>query len=145
MHDSGTGGSPSLGNFPLFVQAGCPGDELNECEFTSADRAVKRINGTARASPGYFTVTLNTSIQAETTVTNHTALWRFSFPETPAPANTNSTMPLSPLILVDLDDLPHSRSYGKVSVDPDTGRITGNGTFEPSFGIGTYAPLSPLP
>lgn len=25
-----------------------------------------------------------------------------------------------------------------MSVDPDTGRVTGNGTFEPSFGIGTY-------
>ncbi|KAH7038921.1 glycoside hydrolase family 92 protein [Macrophomina phaseolina] len=139
MHDSGTGGSPSLGNFPLFPQAGCPGDDLNRCEFPAADRAVKRINGTAFASPGYFTVTLNTSIKAETTVTNHTALWRFTFPDVPvSPNGGNSTAPLSPLILVDLRDLPSSRSYGQIAVDPDTGRITGNGTFEPSFGIGTY-------
>lgn len=138
MHDSGTGGSPSLGNFPLFPQSGCPGDDLDRCEFTAVDRAVKRINGTAFASPGYFKVQLNTSILAETTVTNHTALWRFTFPEVPVPANGNATMPLSPLILVDLDDLPNSRSYGSIYVDPDTGRITGNGTFEPSFGIGTY-------
>ncbi|KAK7718241.1 hypothetical protein SLS57_006117 [Botryosphaeria dothidea] len=116
MHDSGTGGSPSLGNFPLF-----------------------RINGTAFASPGYFTVTLNTSIKAETTVTNHTALWRFTFPAVPVSQNGgNVSAPLSPLILVDLRDLPSSRSYGQISVHPETGRITGNGTFEPSFGIGTY-------
>lgn len=97
------------------------------------------INGTAFASPGYFTVTLNTSIKAETTVTNHTALWRFTFPAVPVSQNGgNVSAPLSPLILVDLRDLPSSRSYGQISVHPETGRITGNGTFEPSFGIGTY-------
>ncbi|OJD30632.1 glycoside hydrolase family 92 protein [Diplodia corticola] len=139
MHDSGTGGSPSLGNFPLFPHAGCPGDDVNNCEFPATTRAVDRINGTAFASPGYFTVTLNTSIKAETTVTNHTALWRFTFPEVPvSPNGDNTTIPLSPLILVDLKDLPNSRSHGQISVDPDTGRITGNGTFAPSFGIGTY-------
>ncbi|KAL0263718.1 hypothetical protein SLS55_002699 [Diplodia seriata] len=139
MHDSGTGGSPSLGNFPLFAHAGCPGDDVNNCEFPATTRAVDRINGTAFASPGYFTVTLNTSVKAETTVTNHTALWRFTFPEVPVPPNGgNATMSLNPLILVDLKDLPNSRSDGQISVDPATGRITGNGSFEPSFGIGTY-------
>lgn len=47
-------------------------------------------------------------------------------------------MSLRPLILADLKDLPNGRSYGQISVDPDTGRITGKGTFGPSFGIGTY-------
>lgn len=86
------------------------------------------------AHPGYFAITLNTSIHAEMTVANHTALYRFTFPATPAEQDA----PLSPLILVDLSDLPRSRSNGSVSVDATTARITGNGTFSPSFGIGTY-------
>jgi hypothetical protein len=86
------------------------------------------------AHPGYFAITLNTTVRAEMTVSNHTALYRFTFPEIPLEPNT----PLSPLILADLADLPNSRSSGAVSVDPVTGRITGNGTFSPSFGIGAY-------
>ncbi|KAG4025189.1 hypothetical protein MFRU_064g00260 [Monilinia fructicola] len=142
MHDSGTGGSPSLGNFPLFPQTGCPGDILNNCFFTKTDRASRRINGTAEAHPGYFAVSLNTSIHTEATVTNHTALYRFTFPSNSTAnysASTHqSSLPYSPLILVDLTDLPESRSNGSVQVDPDTGRLSGTGTFNPSFGIGSY-------
>ena len=143
MHDSGTGGSPSLGNFPIFPQVGCPGDLLDNCKFTKLDRASKRINGTVEAHPGYFAISLNTSVQAEMTVTNHTALYRFTFPESPAgnitPSNqTRESLPLSPLILVDLTDLPESRINGTIAVDSTTGRIIGNGTFAPSFGIGSY-------
>ena len=134
MHDSGTGGSPSLGNFPLFPQAGCPGDELDRCKFPKGERGVDRINGTIEAHPGYFAITLNTSIRAEMTVTNHTALYRFTFPEAPSEPDA----PLSPLILADLSDLPNSRTNGSIEVDGSTGRIVGNGTFSPSFGIGTY-------
>lgn len=68
------------------------------------------------------------------TVSNHTALYRFTFPETPAEEDA----PLSPLILADLTDLPLSRINGSISVDNSTGRISGNGTFSPSFGIGSY-------
>ncbi|TEY82454.1 hypothetical protein BOTCAL_0029g00430 [Botryotinia calthae] len=142
MHDSGTGGSPSLGNFPLFPQTGCPGDILNNCFFTKTDRASRRINGTAEAHPGYFAVSLNTSIHTEVTVTNHTALYRFTFPSNSSSNDSYSTqqtsLPYSPLILVDLTDLPESRSNGSVQVDPDTGRLSGTGTFNPSFGIGSY-------
>ncbi|KAB8298599.1 hypothetical protein EYC80_000778 [Monilinia laxa] len=142
MHDSGTGGSPSLGNFPLFPQTGCPGDILNNCFFTKTDRASRRINGTAEAHPGYFAVSLNTSIHTEATVTNHTALYRFTFPSNSTSNYSDSTqqpsLPYSPLILVDLTDLPESRSNGSVKVDPDTGRLSGTGTFNPSFGIGSY-------
>ncbi len=35
---------------------------------------------TVSARPGYFAVSLNTSVFAEMTVTNHTALYRFTFP-----------------------------------------------------------------
>lgn len=73
------------------------------------------------------------------TVTNHTALYRFTFPATPvSPPGGNSSGPLSPLMLVDLADLPNSRINGTASVDPDTGRMSGSGTFGPSFGIGSY-------
>ncbi|KAK7516426.1 alpha-1,2-mannosidase, putative subfamily [Phyllosticta citriasiana] len=143
MHDSGTGGTPSLGLFPIFPQSGCPDDDLNRCEWAYLDRRVQRINGTARASPGYFAVALNTSILGEVTVTNHTALYRFTFPDQPVPRNGpgsigSSTIPLSPVLLLDLIDLPRSRSNGTISVDPTSGRISGFGTFNPSFGIGSY-------
>ena len=81
------------------------------------------------------------------TAANHTALYRFTFPTDGSPTkkpagHANDThpepLPYSPLILADLTDLQDSRSDGSIMVDPETGRITGNGTFKPSFGIGTY-------
>ncbi len=79
---------------------------------------------TAEARPGFFAITLNNSIHSEMTVSNHTALYRFTYPTTPA-AGSNSTN--SPLIIIDLTDLPNSRQQGTASVDPKTGRLTGNG------------------
>lgn len=134
MHDSGTGGSPSLGNFPLFAQSSCPNDDIDQCKFTQTDRAVPRINGTVVATPGYFSVTTATNINAEMTVSNRTALYRFTFPSQPVDGNST----LSPLILADLIDLPLSRSNGSIAVDDSTGRMTGSGTFNPSFGLGSY-------
>ncbi|OQO05289.1 hypothetical protein B0A48_09056 [Cryoendolithus antarcticus] len=134
MHDSGTGGSPSLGNFPLFPQSGCPDDELDNCLFTKVDRATPRINGTVEAHPGYFAVEMASKVRTEMTVSNHTALYRFTFPEQPSERNTT----LSPLILADLTDLPDSRINGSISVDEGTGRISGSGSISPSFGIGSY-------
>lgn len=83
---------------------------------------------------------LNTSINTEMTVTNHTALYRFTFPAAAVPMKTTDkgSVPNEPLILVDLTDLSNSRSMANISVDDRTGRITGSGTFKPSFGIGTY-------
>ena len=69
------------------------------------------------------------------TVSNHTALYRFTFPDNPVESNAS----LSPLILNDLIDLPRSRTNGSVKVDGSSGRITGSGTFSPSFGIGSYS------
>lgn len=93
-----------------------------------------------RAEPGYFALALNTSINTEMTVTNHTALYRFTFPAAAVPMKTTDkgSVPNEPLILVDLTDLSNSRSMANISVDDRTGRITGSGTFKPSFGIGTY-------
>ena len=79
---------------------------------------------TAEARPGFFAITLNNSIHTEMTVSNHTALYRFTYPKTPG-AGSNFTN--SPLIIVDLTDLPDSRQKGTASVDPKTGRLTGSG------------------
>jgi putative alpha-1,2-mannosidase len=110
---------------------------VDNCFFTKTDRASKRINGTAEAHPGYFAVSLNTSIHTEMTVSNHTALYRLTFPKNATTAQ-NTPLPSSPLILFDLTDLPDSRINGSIAVDAKTGQITGNGTFSPSFGLGTY-------
>ncbi|KAI8933038.1 hypothetical protein NX059_009687 [Plenodomus lindquistii] len=134
MHDSGTGGSPSLGNFPIFAQAGCPNDDINACSYPIYQRAAARVNESIHAKPGYFDITLATGIRTEMTVTNHTALYRFTFPEVPTTPNTTR----NPHILVELTDLPQTRSEGNVSVSAETGRMTGTGVFSPSFGIGTY-------
>ena len=83
-------------------------------------------NSTVEASPGYFAVKMVSDIKAEMTVTNYTALYRFTFPK--APVERNAT--LAPLILADLNDLPLSRSKGEVEVDSSSGRIKGSGTFK---------------
>ncbi|KAI0134702.1 alpha-1,2-mannosidase, putative subfamily [Xylariales sp. AK1849] len=137
MHDSGTGGSQSLGNFPIFPYPGCKGDDINGCAFPKADRSVSIVNGSVAARPGYFTVDLLSGIKAEITATNHTALYKFTFFGN-ATGNASVDAPLSPLFIVDLTDLPNTRSNGSAAVNPDTGRMTGTGTFSPSFGLGSY-------
>ncbi|OOQ87272.1 alpha-1,2-mannosidase, putative subfamily [Penicillium brasilianum] len=131
MHDSGTGGSPSLGNFPIFPQPSCPNDDINQCKWQLNDRAVAWEKNSVKARPGYFSISLANGVQAEMTTTNRSALYRFTFDEA-------SSESLSPVVLVDLIDLPQSRSKGTADVDSSTGRQTGNGTFNPSFGIGSY-------
>jgi hypothetical protein len=127
-------GSPSLGNFPIFAQSGCVNDDINGCQYSKSHRAVERIPESVHAKPGYFDITLANNIRTESTVTNRTALYRITFPEIPLTPNTT----LSPHILVDLTDLPNTRSEANITVDAGTGRITGGGVFSPSFGIGTY-------
>lgn len=127
LHDDGTGGSPSMGNFPIFPQPGCPDDDLNKCKWQQGERATKWVKESPKARPGYFSIDLKSGIHAEMTTTNHSALYRFKFED-----------PSNPVILVDLMDLPQSRTNGTAAVDPSTGRLTGNGTFSPSFGIGSY-------
>lgn len=86
-------------------------------------------NESVKASPGYFAVRLNNDILAEMTVSNHTALYKFTFP---------STTPFNPLISVELNDLDRTGTGGLVTVDAETGRIFGNATFRPSFGDGNF-------
>ncbi|CZT06294.1 related to alpha-1,2-mannosidase subfamily [Rhynchosporium agropyri] len=132
MHDSGTGGTVSLGNFPIFPQY-CEDDDVSTCKFTRNQRVVAR--GAHSASPGYFDITLADGIRGEATVKAHTALYRFSFPK-----NISSTgAPLHPVITLDLTDLADTRNGdAKASIHPQTGQIQGSGIFAPSFGTGQY-------
>lgn len=133
MHDSGTGGSPSLGNFALFAYSSCPGGDLDRCVYPKLSRAAFGTfdNSTVVAEPGYFSITLDTGIQTEMTTTQHASLFKFTFPA----GNASD----QPLIFQDLTDLSDSRQdNGSIAVDATTGRITGNAVFQPSFAQGTY-------
>ncbi|KAI0476577.1 glycoside hydrolase family 92 protein [Xylariaceae sp. FL0804] len=133
MHDSGTGGNPSLGNFPLFPQL-CPGDAVDNCAFRIGDRATPYVADSVVARPGYFAVGLESGVGAAMTTGDRAALFRFTFPTSPS----NQTGQNHPLVLLDLTDLWQSRQNASVSVDVDGSRIQGNGTFLPSFGAGSY-------
>ncbi|KAL1644969.1 hypothetical protein SLS58_004040 [Diplodia intermedia] len=134
MHDSGTGGSPSLGLFALFPYTNCRGDDIDNCVFPKKARATQYRNDSLQASPGYFSLTLNSGIKVDMTAAAHTNLFRFTFPSSGADGGAPS-----PLILLDLTDLSDSRQdNGTIAVDGDTGRMTGNARFLPSFGQGNY-------
>ncbi|KAK4033816.1 glycoside hydrolase [Parachaetomium inaequale] len=136
MHDSGTGGSPSLGNFALFAYTNCPGGDVNQCVFPKKTRAAfgRFSNSSVSAKPGTFGITLESGIRAEMTTTHHTSLFSFTFPSLGADEE-----PAQPLILQDLTDLADSRQdNATVTVDPTTGRITGSARFLPSFGTGSF-------
>lgn len=127
LHDSGTGGSPSLGNFALFPYANAA--DPDDVIYNKNQRAIGYQNDSVIATPGYFAITLATGIAVDMTTTQKTALYRFKFPKGSA----------TPLILMDLTDLSNSRQdNASVTVDGSTGRIKGSGIFLPSFGSGNY-------
>ncbi|KAK6224069.1 hypothetical protein LQW54_000216 [Pestalotiopsis sp. IQ-011] len=135
FHDSGTGGSPSLGNFPLFPYTSCPDDDIDKCKFPKKERVQygNFRNDSVVSRPGYFGITLDSGIQAEMTAAHSTALFRFTF------SDSSSGNGSYPLILQDLTDLSNSRQdNATVTVDAGIGRISGSGVFKPSFGVGTY-------
>lgn len=135
LHDSGTGGSPSLGNFPIFPYVKCKDDDVNGCVYPKKDRKTGYVEDSVSASPGYFGLTMDSGIMVDMTASHHTSLFRFRFPTA---TDGNST---SPLILFDLTDLSDTRQdNGTISVDPSTGRMTGHARFLPSFGSGSYVP-----
>ncbi|KAK4217244.1 glycosyl hydrolase family 92-domain-containing protein [Rhypophila decipiens] len=152
MHDSGTGGNPSMGQFPIFVHPGCPNDDFSQCTYSGYERPIKRVPGSTFASPGYFSINLTNSVRAEMTATQHVALYRFSFPGTDKvklmddedveKGKSNEPVRYSPLVLVDLADLAGSRSEGGIRVDVVEGgvpRVAGRGEYAPSFGSGRYS------
>lgn len=125
-----------MGNFPIFPHTGCEGDDVDNCPYEVEDRETTWVEDSAKASPGYFGISLNNSVSIETTVTNHSALYRFTYP---GQGQVAQSAPLSPLFLVDMTDLSGTRSSSNVSVDAETGRISGSGSFQPSFGSGQYS------
>ncbi|KAF7357198.1 Glycoside hydrolase family 92 protein [Mycena sanguinolenta] len=134
MHDDGTGGGPSLGNFPLLplTSTECAGDDLTKCAVDRTQRALD--HGDPTASPGYFGIPLNNGVNAEVTVTQHTALYRFTYQ-----AGTTQQH----LLLEPTGDLGQSfQGIGHVTISANTAtnatRITGSGTFIPSFGLNNY-------
>ncbi|KAK7189623.1 hypothetical protein DPSP01_013434 [Paraphaeosphaeria sporulosa] len=130
MHDSGTGGSPSLGTFAFFPYASCAGGDINGCAFPKKARKIHYKPESVKASPGYFHIELQSGVAAEMTTAHHTSLFRFKFP---------STGDSSPLLLLDLTDLSDSRQdNATIQVDETTGRMSGSSRFNPSFGTGTY-------
>ncbi|KAJ5331211.1 Alpha-1-2-mannosidase [Penicillium atrosanguineum] len=133
MHDSGTGGNPSMGQFPLFPQT-CADNVVDKCKFPKMARATPYKMGSVDAKPGYFALELQSGVKAEMTVSRRAALYRFTFPE----EMTADGSLLDPLISLDLTDLWDSRQNATVSVESEAGRIKGNGTFLPSFGAGYY-------
>lgn len=135
VHDSGTGGNPSLGNFPLFPQV-CPGDELDSCNFKIGDRSVHYSEGSVVARPGYFALQLASGVGAEMTTAEKTALYRFRFPMNSSVSASSGSV--HPMVMLDLTDLWQSRQNASVDVDAETGRMKGGGTFLPSFGAGSY-------
>ncbi|PKS11531.1 hypothetical protein jhhlp_003296 [Lomentospora prolificans] len=144
LHDSGTGGNPSMGNFPIFAHPGCPSDDYTQCNYTIGNRMLPRVPGTAEAHVGYFALNLTNNVRAEMTASKRSALYRFTFPTTPddttTSRDTRTNPPISPLLLIDLQDLGQtSLSYtAGCQVYPESGRIIGEGIFTPSFGRGTY-------
>lgn len=135
LHDSGTGGNPSLGNFALFVHPACAGDAIDDCVFPKKARGVGWDNSSVKASPGYFSIKLDSGVVADMTAAHHTALFRFHLPH----GSGNGSASGSPLVLLDLTDLSDSRQdNASIAVDRHSGRITGSGRFLPSFGEGSY-------
>ncbi|KAJ5894009.1 Alpha-1-2-mannosidase [Penicillium taxi] len=128
MHDSGTGGSPSLGNFPLFPYAQCANDDVNGCVYPKKSRKTKYQSDSVQSSPGYFAISLESGVHVDMTAAHHTTLFRFKF-----------TKDSNPLILLDLSDLSDSRQdNASISINSTTGRMTGSARFLPSFGSGSY-------
>lgn len=58
MHDEGTGGQPSLGNFPISV-SNCGGSDWDSCPTTSTFRSTSRV-GEPRSEVGSFGIRTNT-------------------------------------------------------------------------------------
>ncbi|KAF8513341.1 glycoside hydrolase family 92 protein [Hysterangium stoloniferum] len=130
LHDSGTGSSlGSYGNFEIMPLL-CP-KGFHTCTTTLANRLRLRKKNTDDASPGYFTTTLNNSIKIEATSTRRAGLERFTFPKGS-----------KPYFVLDLsNDLPNSFHGGVMDIDPEAGRVTLGGRWQPScrsFGPGAF-------
>jgi len=123
LHDEGTGGQPSLGNFPLWIN-NCTNDTWESCPYTRTSRTGKRV-GQPVAEVGWFGFEIDTGFEVDMTATRRTNLFRIRGVEDIE----------FPVLSVGLDDLSEStvRAYAEIQ---HGFRVVGNGTFKPSFGEG---------
>jgi putative alpha-1,2-mannosidase len=133
-----------MGNFPVFAHPGCPGDDWKRCNYTMSERMLPRVNGSVVSTAGYMSINLTNSVRTEMTAAMKTSLFRFTFsPEQNISyyreiSNSTVTTASNPVIQIEINDLSSTRYHGGVQVYPGSGRIIGDGTFSPSFGVGEY-------
>jgi hypothetical protein len=136
LHDSGTGSSSgSFGNNECQPVI-CTNDDYQLCPVTLDDRKRLRKKGRDVATPGYFSTTLNNSLRMEGTTTRRAGLMRYTFPSS-AMEKQNAKNPA--LVLDWTNDLPGTFRGGEMSIDPEKGRITMNGTYGSSFASGLFS------
>ena len=128
LHDSGSGGLASMGNFPLFLIPSCP--DIETCKMEKRARAQNYVNTSVSAIPGYFALALESGVRAEMTARERTSIFLFSFEP--------HTVTENPVLVMDGSDLPNSAGDRSLQINSKTGRITAEGTFGPSFGKGKY-------
>ncbi|CZT56300.1 Glycosyl hydrolase family 92 [Eubacteriaceae bacterium CHKCI005] len=122
LYVQGTGGTKTYGNFMLSPQVGDP-------IFNESDRASGKAN--EDANPNYYTVDLTKyDIKAEVTPEEHTALYRFTYPESD---QSGIVLDISRKIgnEVALDE-------GSITIDPETNTITGGGTYKKNWNPAPY-------
>lgn len=128
LHDSGSGGLASMGNFPIFLQPSCP--DIDVCPMAKTKRAQPYVSSSVHATPGYFNLTLSSGVRGEMTASERTSLFRFSFGKDISTRN--------PVLSMDASSLAETVGTRSIAIDPENNRITAEGTFKPSFGIGSY-------
>ncbi|KAJ7160027.1 alpha-1,2-mannosidase, putative subfamily [Mycena crocata] len=136
LHDDGTGGAASLGHFQLLplTHKECAKNDLTKCALDIQRRGLG--HGEPTASPGYFGIPLNNGVNAEVTVTEHTALHRFTYP-----SDAEELLLLLDVTAV-LSGVYRNSGRTTISPNPTTGgtRVTGTGRYIPSFGKDMYQP-----
>jgi len=135
LHDDGTGGSPSLGQFKLMPMYCVGGTAGGQCDAQEGRRQKRRVDGSQAASPGYFKLGLINDVTVEITASHHAALYKFTFDKFKEGADEK------PVIAFDLsNDLLKSFSQGLIHLEHenDAVRVSGWGEFRPSFGGGNY-------
>lgn len=132
MHDTGTGGGSSMGNFPLWPMSHCAGNSPDGCApFDKKGRSKPWKRSSVIRGVGYFSIELSNNITTEMTSSEHTALYRFNYPDS---SHDDPATAEQIFVLADLTDLYDSRANGRMIVNLTTGRITAEGNYMSSFG-----------
>ena len=123
MHDEGTGGDASLGNFPIWMDY-CTDSTWDTCPLHVLD--AKWMGNEPKAQVGSFGVEISTGYNVEMTASRRANLFRI--------LSVNGTIAM-PVLRVGLTDLFGTAQEASAQVINGS-RVIGNGTFFPSFGQG---------